>query len=231
MVVFISHILFIVKCVPLLVFLDFTIVTRLLKDWATNSKYHKQGSTVIHLSPRGHPLKATGPILGFSSVVQVTSKVRQARKQMDRGLRSRHTLVSCDWPWSCVAGRWQSVLPEHSVKGLLFGFGCTGAWKEQLGHNTGFPLFMWGPGIDIPAHCCAGGAAPTATYRTTKSVEGHSEGEGIGWTGGFPSKNHETGLWAGAKAGRCSPVLHTTERFGVSMQYRKELPVKTHIQN
>lgn len=98
---------------------------------------------------------------------------------------SLHAAVSCGWPRSCVAGRWQSVLSEQSARSLLFGFGCAGAWQEQLGLCTGFPLFMWGPGISTPAHCCAGGAAPTATYCTIKSVEGHGEGEGRGWMGGL----------------------------------------------
>lgn len=69
---------------------------------------------------------------------------------------SPHAVISCDWPCFCAAGWWQSVLSEQSVRGLLFDFGCTGPWQEQLGRCTGFPLFMWGPGINVPAHCCAG---------------------------------------------------------------------------
>lgn len=112
---------------------------------------------------------------------------------------SPHAVVSSDWPRSCVAGRWQSVLSEQSVRGLLFGFCCAAAWQEQLGRCTGFPLFMWGPGISTSAHCCAGGSAPTATYCTIKSVEGHREGEGRGgWEGFLPrilKEGHDTVLW------------------------------------
>lgn len=118
---------------------------------------------------------------------------------------SPHAAVSCDWPRSCVAGWWQSLLSEQSVRGLLFGIGYAGAWQEQLGHCTGFPLFMWGPGISAPAHCWAGGATPTASYCTIKSVEGHDKGDRRRWIGGFLPRilkdGHET-VW--------SKMLYTT---------------------
>lgn len=132
----------------------------------------------VHTSLRGHRLRATALILGCTC--GLSDLQGQAVQETDgQGSEiSPHAVVSCDWPCSCVAGRWQSVLSEQSVRGLLFGFGCAGAWQEQLSRRTGFPLFMWGPGISTPAHCCAGGAAPTAAYCPVKSVEGHGEGEG-----------------------------------------------------
>ena len=149
-------------------------------------------SEVIHSSHQPHPW----PCIRCLSDLQ-----GQAGQEADgQGSEiSPHAVVSSDWPRSCVAGRWQSVLSEQSVRGLLFGFCCTGAWQEQLGRCTGFPLFMWGPGISTSAHCCAGGSAPTATYCTIKSVEGHREGEGRGgWEGFLPrilKEGHDTVLW------------------------------------
>lgn len=62
--------------------------------------------------------------------------------------------VSCDWLHSCVAEEGRLCYQAGVWGGLLFAFGCAGTGQEQLGHCTGFPLFMWGCGFTSPGFCC-----------------------------------------------------------------------------
>ena len=72
--------------------------------------------------------------------------------------------------------------------GPLFGFllrwGLTGA----AGPMHRVPIIHVRYWHYHPAFCCAGIAAPTATYCTIKYVEGHDWGQGTGWMESFPAK-------------------------------------------
>lgn len=64
-----------------------------------------------------HP-KPPAVTLGCTSVVKSDLQGQAIKETDGRGsVISPHAAVSCDWPRSCVAGRWQSVLSEQSEEG------------------------------------------------------------------------------------------------------------------
>lgn len=93
-------------------------------------------------------IAAEALILGLISTVWVTYKVRQGQEADGQGSEiSPHTVsvvIGCIPAWL----KDDRVCYQSTVWGvLLFDFGCTGAWQEQLGYCTRFPLFMWDPDI------------------------------------------------------------------------------------
>lgn len=76
------------------------------------------------------------------------------------------------------------MLSVVSVRGLLFALAVQGPNREQLRLDTGFPLFMWGPGITTPNTAVRGDeGAPTSSYCTIHSMDRHSgqmRGVGVG---------------------------------------------------
>lgn len=112
----------------------------------------------------------------------MTSKVRPARKQMGRGPKISPHAAGQLWLAAFLCGRTMTecVIRPECEGACCLALATAGAWQEQLGCCTGFPLFTWGPGISTTARCFAGRASPTDTYCTIWSVEGHGKGEGSG---------------------------------------------------
>lgn len=66
-------------------------------------------------------------------------------------------------------------------------FCCAGAWQEQLGHCTGFPLFMWGVGISAP-HSAVLGPMHQLPLTVEPSAWKDTAKERV-WMGWFPAKS------------------------------------------